>query len=1498
MEEYKPLPAIPPTVADLTSLSVDARSHRGAFIHHILSQETSQIQGHEVDVWARAFEDSLDQLSAAIVQDAWLAGIKRANVERRSKERPADAEENENLSQEKAQRLRDLTSKSSIPTPLPVSKHLLLCLAPLGSRIAVPEEDSGFDLIPATIGCSFKSATFTSEESTWLYGYHELDTTSSEDLKLVGGTFGLKGVTSPLQYHALTRCLRVFVYIHLALILEQHLLADFHVPIQFPKVTPRPQALSVNTSFSSTGPASAQSRNRNSFLPNSILSFFSKRNVRAPATPTTPRSGSLDLNSTLGVSPPSSDVGSRIRRFSLISDGSSFIKSSPSKEEEPPFQLALNRVQQSKEFLSSSVGIAFEPPSLLVDIALKEKNHPNMRLKGDERTGLTTILGWDGKDSQGKGMSGLLGFVRQQEISVLVSNHLPLPSISEIPSVSSAASVERQRHRYATCGNPKWVTFRYYKDKVCLGEYIEGMVKTAETKCGLSCTKNRGNHEMRYMHGEIRLVVTVNSDSKPSTDTEIRPVIEVWMSCSTCEARSERSAMSDATYLLPFGKFLELLIYSPALCTTVPPLCEHTSPPSTSLNSSLPKSRLNILRHFSLSTSPTPETTTTTTVTFQTTELGDVFELRVPRLQIIRGNGDPPRNSLAESLRNSLSQDDNQSHHQSASDSTRQSEVHDGTPAEKRLLRREIRRWWEGVSDHIDKLEDKLAVEDNMAAFRKALPRLPSEDDAYDDYDYQTVKKPVSKISGLPVVPGSPRSLSSDYFSQSSSSEVSSSASSISSSTSSISSALSTPHLPASSPGETSQIPSEPTKPPAVLLTDLRQSFQRTEQSLYALLSRTAVTCLNDVRREFLRAGITSELRLDAWQEKHLSKKKSKKADKEKMALSKPEWWDKTCHVAPGGNIIVREGDWGSIIAFTMSTAAYHEELKNMALKRPASTAPETPAASPGPNVSSFLTTSAAKGYNKLFRNSALSQLDPDQEDAIWHEPEDFSAVISRKEHPKDPTSILSIREVLRQKTPTSEGILSPSLFLSIGSGSTSSKVSTAPPSAWAKADVQVSKQMAGGEVSGPPMADLAAVSKMLERETSSDTDHHDDSKSNLGFSNAHIKRGKASSVISDSADSDTTVGPDAEQPTTPTETSKPTGSMFSNPFSSGFTNVMRFMNSNTDFKNPHQSATGSECHGLLSSEGAPIDDRPHIKYDWTVGKRLKFSCTIYFARQFDSLRKRCGVEDVFIKSLSESANWAAEGGKSKSNFWKTADDRFIIKTLVNAWNVADLQVLIDMAPSYFKYMDATANKPTVLAKLIGFYTVEIRNLETGAVQSKSDLLVMENLFYAQKVGKTFDLKGIQGRKVKAAVGAPSLTTRTLFDGEWIEGQQHTLTLIRHHSKAVLKEAIKSDAGFLASMNVMDYSLLLGVDEERKQIACGLVDTIGSYTFAKTLEYKAKQGLNSGNGKEVTVIPPAEYQERFVTALEGYFVACPDKWSRSMDASRSISDPAQLPSIL
>jgi len=130
----------------------------------------------------------------------------------------------------------------------------------------------------------------------------------------------------------------------------------------------------------------------------------------------------------------------------------------------------------------------------------------------------------------------------------------------------------------------------------------------------------------------------------------------------------------------------------------------------------------------------------------------------------------------------------------------------------------------------------------------------------------------------------------------------------------------------------------------------------------------------------------------------------------------------------------------------------------------------------------------------------------------------------------------------------------------------------------------------------------------------------------------------------------------------------------FTATIANGISSAMRFV-----LRDEHASSTNQETpisnvkHHALLADINTFDDRPHIKYDWTIGKRLKFSCTVYYAKQFDILRKRCGISDTFVHSLSQSKNWAAEGGKSKSNFWKTSDDRYIIKTLVNAWNVADL---------------------------------------------------------------------------------------------------------------------------------------------------------------------------------------------------------------------------------
>jgi 1-phosphatidylinositol-3-phosphate 5-kinase len=268
---------------------------------------------------------------------------------------------------------------------------------------------------------------------------------------------------------------------------------------------------------------------------------------------------------------------------------------------------------------------------------------------------------------------------------------------------------------------------------------------------------------------------------------------------------------------------------------------------------------------------------------------------------------------------------------------------------------------------------------------------------------------------------------------------------------------------------------------------------------------------------------------------------------------------------------------------------------------------------------------------------------------------------------------------------------------------------SAAPPSAWAKPAVEVNMAAVDGRVTGMPEAVITAGRILHELDGASVLSKGSTDSATSAFVETNVHRGKTSSVLSlESNGTNGTAGPPREeisapsltahrvaaeyaylgvragsrsrsstvsttQDTSESEAAAQEESIFS--WTSSLTNAMRYM-LKADQPSRPAMPTLKNHHGLLYADPLTIDERPHIKYDWTIGKRLKFSCTVYYAKQFDALRRRCGVEDVFLRSMAKCGPWKTQGGKSKANFWKTSDDRFIIKTLVNAWNVADLCVV------------------------------------------------------------------------------------------------------------------------------------------------------------------------------------------------------------------------------
>ncbi|SPO31389.1 related to phosphatidylinositol 3-phosphate 5-kinase [Ustilago trichophora] len=202
-----------------------------------------------------------------------------------------------------------------------------------------------------------------------------------------------------------------------------------------------------------------------------------------------------------------------------------------------------------------------------------------------------------------------------------------------------------------------------------------------------------------------------------------------------------------------------------------------------------------------------------------------------------------------------------------------------------------------------------------------------------------------------------------------------------------------------------------------------------------------------------------------------------------------------------------------------------------------------------------------------------------------------------------------------------------------------------------------------------------------------------------------------------------------------------------------------------SEASNPHKLAAqpssstsegvaGADAQSMVSNStlpGSQAAESPHIKHNLIHGT-TKISCVSWFAEEFAALRERWGVEHDFAHSLSRCQPWVATGGKSKSAFFKTADERFIAKQLLTVWSVDEKEAFLEFAPAYIRYMmnSAVNDCPTLLVKIAGVYSIKIKDTKSGETKLKMNVMLLENL-WAGDGGKSirFDLKGIRDRKVK-----------------------------------------------------------------------------------------------------------------------------------------------------
>lgn len=325
---------------------------------------------------------------------------------------------------------------------------------------------------------------------------------------------------------------------------------------------------------------------------------------------------------------------------------------------------------------------------------------------------------------------------------------------------------------------------------------------------------------------------------------------------------------------------------------------------------------------------------------------------------------------------------------------------------------------------------------------------------------------------------------------------------------------------------------------------------------------------------------------------------------------------------------------------------------------------------------------------------------------------------------------------------------------------------------------------------------------------------------------------------------------------------------------------VTRKLNSSLSFLHlPNAIDSSHGLDGTLLSQEDHLDSKgTHFKFSFDDESPLsedkaKFSVTCYFAKHFAALRKKCCPKDIdFIRSLSRCKRWNAQGGKSNVYFAKTLDERFIIKQVTRT----ELESFVEFAPQYFRYLmeSLTSGSPTCLAKIVGVYQVNIKGLKGGR-EVKMDLMVMENLFFERKISRVYDLKGSLRSRYTSS------ESKVLLDSNLLEALHTKPIFLGSKAKRRLERAVWNDTSFLATADVMDYSLLVGIDEEKKELVIGIIDYLRQYTWDKQLEtwVKASGILGGPKNESPTVISPMQYKKRFRKAMSKYFLTVPDQWS-------------------
>ena len=208
------------------------------------------------------------------------------------------------------------------------------------------------------------------------------------------------------------------------------------------------------------------------------------------------------------------------------------------------------------------------------------------------------------------------------------------------------------------------------------------------------------------------------------------------------------------------------------------------------------------------------------------------------------------------------------------------------------------------------------------------------------------------------------------------------------------------------------------------------------------------------------------------------------------------------------------------------------------------------------------------------------------------------------------------------------------------------------------------------------------------------------------------------------------------------------------------------------------------------------------------MAQRKNFIFKDYCPELFGEIRELCGVDDSeYVKSLMSTTKEKFSEGQSGSFLYFSSDLKYIVKTT----NREEKDALVRILPQYLEHL--RQNPGSLLVRFYGLHSIMMYN-------QRLQFVVMGNAFAGVSPSERYDLKGSwinrTGKNPKQKLkrgsdGGDEDESVPLFKDSDL---QYKFMLPREAVQH-LREQMQNDACFLATNNLMDYSLLVGVKRRR-----------------------------------------------------------------------------------